>query len=154
MYNDFMTFYTYLWLRERDGTFPAGAPYYAGKGKGDRAWEIDGHTHRPPTDLNLILIQFWPSEADAFEAEKFLISFYGRIDRGTGCLRNLTDGGDNPPSQLGKHWRLSKESRQRISKARTGMTFTETHRANISNSKTGKSWSPAKRASYEESRKT
>jgi len=34
------------------------------------------------------------SEAEAFEVEMFLISYYGRKDLGTGCLRNLTDGGD------------------------------------------------------------
>jgi len=34
-----MDFYTYLWLREKDGTYPAGTPYYAGKGCGNRAAE-------------------------------------------------------------------------------------------------------------------
>src|SRR5207253_2449071 len=41
-----------------------------------------------------ILVQPYPSEADAFAAEVFLISYFGRKDLGTGCLRNLTDGGD------------------------------------------------------------
>jgi hypothetical protein len=81
-------FYTYLWLRY-DGT-----PYYAGKGTGYRAFNRIGHSCAVPRNKENILLQPHESEADAFEAEKFLISFYGRIDLGTGCLRNLTDGGE------------------------------------------------------------
>jgi hypothetical protein len=82
-----MTFYTYFWLRE-DGT-----PYYVGKGTGNRFWN-SRPGHRPPTDRARILIQEFPSEADALAAEIFLIAFYGRKDNGTGILRNRTDGGD------------------------------------------------------------
>jgi len=81
-------FYTYLWLRE-DGT-----PYYVGKGKGSRAFVKESHRQSPPKDLNLIITQSWSSEDDAFEAETFLINFYGRKDIGTGVLRNLTNGGE------------------------------------------------------------
>jgi len=80
-------FYTYLWLRE-DGT-----PYYAGKGRGNRAFIR--HSHRfPPPPNDRILIQEFSTEMDALSAEKFLISYYGREDEGTGSLLNLTDGGD------------------------------------------------------------
>jgi hypothetical protein len=34
------------------------------------------------------------SENAAFDEENRLIAFYGRIDNGTGCLQNRTDGGD------------------------------------------------------------
>jgi len=85
-------YYTYLYLRE-DGT-----PYYVGKGSGARAFKWH-RTGCPPK--NRILIQEFPSEMDAFEAEKFFISFYGREDLGTGCLLNLTDGGENPPLAFG-----------------------------------------------------
>jgi len=34
------------------------------------------------------------SEADALESEIALIDLFGRKDKGTGCLRNFTDGGD------------------------------------------------------------
>lgn len=81
-------FYTYLWLRYD------GSPYYVGKGKGHRAFYSDGHTVRRPKDDARILIQYHESEADAITAEIFLIVFYGRLDLGTGCLRNRTDGGD------------------------------------------------------------
>jgi len=75
-------------LRE-DGTVK-----YVGKGTKRRAFEATNHRGLTPKDKNLILLQEHPSEADAFEAEIFLILYYGRIDKGTGCLRNLTDGGE------------------------------------------------------------
>jgi hypothetical protein len=38
------------------------------------------------------------------DAEKLevirLIAFYGRIDNGTGCLRNLTDGGEGVTGRI------------------------------------------------------
>jgi ribosomal protein L18 len=99
------TFYTYLWLRE-DGT-----PYYAGKGCNKRAFVNDRHIVRcPPSDR--IVIQEWPSEEDAFEAEKFLIVYYGRKDLGTGCLRNRTDGGEGGSGTI-----FSLRARQNMSKA-------------------------------------
>jgi len=81
-------FYTYLWLRY-DGT-----PYYVGKGREERAWVSGSHRlNRPKFDF-LIIVQEFPCEQDAFAAERFLIAYYGRKDLGTGCLRNLTDGGE------------------------------------------------------------
>jgi hypothetical protein len=108
-------YYTYLWLREESSTFPAGTPYYVGKGSGKRAFIKDKHHHFPPQNSQCILIQEWPSEGDAYEAEKFLISFYGRIDNGTGCLRNLTDGGENPPKVS---WLGRKHSPETVEKIR------------------------------------
>jgi len=122
-------FYTYLWLREKDGTFHAGVPYYAGFGsRSKRAYEDHRRIH-PPEDHANILIQHWPSKDTAFAYERYLIWFYGRIDQGTGCLRNLTDGGEGivgllrteehnrkiGKSQRGK--KLSKEHCQKLSKA-------------------------------------
>lgn len=91
--------YTYIWLRE-DGT-----PYYVGKGRGYRAFirHLRGKKYgisAPPEER--ILIQEFPNENAALEAEKFLISFYGRKDNATGVLQNLTDGGENPPSWKGR----------------------------------------------------
>jgi hypothetical protein len=103
-------FYTYLWLRE-DGT-----PYYAGKGKGNRGFESRGHrVHCPPK--NRIIIQEWPSEEDAFEAEKFLVAYYGRMNDHTGCLANLTDGGEGVSGLTFKH---TEEARKKISEAGLG----------------------------------
>lgn len=91
-----MIFYSYLWLRE-DGT-----PYYAGKGTGRRAFMRFGHRCHPPKDKSNILIFPMLTSAEAFESEVALIELFGRKDNGTGCLRNLTDGGENPPNHTGK----------------------------------------------------
>jgi hypothetical protein len=88
-----LAFYTYLWLRE-DGT-----PYYVGKGHGNRAFDWHKRIGRPPSH-DRIIIQAHLSEEDAFAAEVFLIAFYGRKDLGTGCLVNLTDGGEGPAGQV------------------------------------------------------
>jgi hypothetical protein len=104
------TFYTYIWLREN------GTPYYVGKGTGRRAFtgrRNEGHLPHPPRAR--ILIQEFPSEADAFAAESFLIAYYGRKDNSTGILRNLTDGGDGI---VGYNHTLI--SRQKMSVARLG----------------------------------
>ena len=99
-------FYTYLWLRE-DGT-----PYYVGKGKGQRAFTKSTHRFNPPI-TDRILIQEFPDEKSAFFAEKFLISFYGRVDLGTGRLRNMSDGGEGLSG-----W--SEETRKKIHEAMVG----------------------------------
>ena len=87
-------YYNYLWLRE-DGT-----PYYTGKGIGNRAYIP--HRRRAnvalyPPIKNRIILYPAESEAYAFEVEKFLIWYYGRKDLGTGCLRNMSNGGEQPP---------------------------------------------------------
>jgi hypothetical protein len=86
------TFYTYLWLRSD------GSPYYVGKGKDNRAYAKHTGINAPPKER--IMIYPAVSEADAFETEIALIWYYGRKDLGTGCLRNLTDGGDGPSGAI------------------------------------------------------
>lgn len=101
-----MTFYTYLWLRDD------GSPYYVGKGRGERAFRRGA----PPPER--IIVQDWPSEELAFEGEKLLIAYYGRIDLGTGCLRNLSDGGDGPAGAV-----RSKEFRMHLRAVNLGNTY-------------------------------
>ncbi len=89
MYNEkfMIIFYTYMWLRAN------ATPYYVGKGKGQRAFSED-HGVKCPKSRARIIIQFWSSEQEAFDMEKFYIRLFGRKDNGTGILRNLTDGGE------------------------------------------------------------
>jgi hypothetical protein len=106
---DFKGFYTYLWLRQ-DGT-----PYYVGKGIGNRAFIKRGHVCIPPVDKSRILIETHPDENSAFEAERFLVTYYGRVDLKTGCLRNRTEGGEGASGR-----RVSVETRKKMSISKLG----------------------------------
>ena len=89
------------------------------------------------------IIQNNLSWEDACELEEFLVSLYGRIDLKTGTLVNLTNGGDGRNgyivtedrkiqlSKLKKGVKRSKDTCDKISKARKGMKFTEEHRENL-----------------------
>lgn len=102
-------FYVYLWFRE-DGT-----PYYVGKGTGYRGLNGSKHFVKCPVDKSRIAIYNMPDEVTALAYERYFIDFYGRKDLGTGCLRNLTDGGENPPSHKGRpksaEWRRKMSER-------------------------------------------
>ena len=119
-------YYNYIYLRE-DGT-----PRYVGKGCNGRAWK-NHKGHLPPKNTELILTQYFESEADAFFAEEFLISYYGRKDLGTGCLRNRTDGGEGPKGYI-----FTEEHCRNISKAKRGHVTSSKARAKMSISQTGR----------------
>ncbi len=129
--------YTYLWLRE-DGT-----PYYVGKGTGSRGFYSSAHFVNCPPDEARIVIQEWDSEQEAFDAERLLIACYGRKDLGTGCLRNRTDGGENPPKMFGNKHRVGKtphnkgkitpaEVRLKLSKSHLNVPLSDEHRRSMS----------------------
>ena len=100
-----------MWLRE-DGT-----PYYVGKGQGNRGLSSRGHRVRCP-EKSHILLQEHPSEEVAHVVERFFISYYGRLDMGTGCLANLTDGGEG-------HSNPSDTTRKKLSDSKLGNTLTK-----------------------------
>lgn len=122
-----MIFYTYLWLRED------GSPYYVGKGNGRRGYISGSHRLPCPKDLSRILIQEFPSEQDSIFAERFLIAYYGRIDLETGCLRNLTDGGEGTSGRV-----LSDKARARLRAANVGRKASPEVRRKLSISHKGK----------------
>lgn len=117
-------FYTYLWLRE-DGT-----PYYVGKGKGRRALEKHRIGNAPK---GRIVLYIHLSEAESLETETALIWYYGRKDLSTGCLRNLTDGGEGATGV-----QRTEEQRAHLSKVKTGIRHSETHRINNGKARKGK----------------
>jgi hypothetical protein len=160
---------TYTYLRE-DGT-----PVYVGKGPEKRAHDATGHRGLTPENRDRIILQEHPSEADAFEAEVFLISFYGRKDRGTGCLRNLTDGGEGssgsrPSAETRRkmsetHKRILKvnprpprppaslETRAKLRAARLGKVMSAESILKCSEAKKGRVFSPEHRESMSRVRK-
>jgi hypothetical protein len=121
-------FYVYAYLRKN------GTPYYVGKGKEGRAFINQRRCVSTPKDLNRILfLKKNLSEEKAFEFEKYMIFVLGRKDKGTGILRNLTDGGEGPSG-----YTHTEESRQKMSKSRTGKVLSEKTRRKLSDALKGK----------------
>ena len=71
-----------------------GSPYYIGKGHGKRAFAKHGNVPLPNDKSKIIILFVGLSEEEANAEEKRQIALYGRIDLGTGCLRNRTNGGE------------------------------------------------------------
>lgn len=88
--------YVYAYMRIDGKT-----PYYIGKGVGRRAWSKhwnNDHTvetiRRPANIDRIVILQDGLTDEQAVALEISLITLWGRKDKGTGCLRNLTDGGE------------------------------------------------------------
>jgi hypothetical protein len=136
MSNEIRVFGTYLYLRE------SGTPYYVGKFSHLRRVTDGQHNVPIPKDRLRILVQEFPSHEDAVAAEMFLISYYGRKDLGTGCLRNRTDGGEGALGVV-----HSDETCQKIRTSLMGNTPWNKGKSGI-----GKPWSAARRARMEAKR--
>jgi group I intron endonuclease len=114
MANNSRPFYIYAFLRSIDSSVaPKYSPYYIGKGKGRRAYSSTRTGAPRPQDPSFIVfIQEGLTEDEAFELEKYCIALYGRVDLGTGILRNLTDGGEGVTGRI-----VSEEVKERIADA-------------------------------------
>lgn len=97
---------------------PSGELKYVGKGQKYRAWDF---THRSNVWKNYakkhgfsvkLLAEDVP-EAEAFELETFVIDFFGRRDKKTGSLINLTDGGDGASGAV-----RTQETKEKIRQAK------------------------------------
>jgi hypothetical protein len=110
-------YYVYAYLRSKNSTNgKIGTPYYIGKGCGRRAYYKDKSEIRKPKDKKfIILMENNLSNIGALALERRYIKWYGRIDIGTGMLRNKTDGGEGACGVI-----LTIEQRQKISKANKG----------------------------------
>jgi len=129
-------FYVYAYLRKRDLS-----PYYVGKGKDTRAWDLS-HTVIVPKDKNrIVILESNLTEIGALALERRMIRWYGRKDLGTGILRNQTDGGDgvagiipwNKGKKVGSY--LTESGRKKVSDANKGP---KNHGAKVSAALKGK----------------
>lgn len=95
-------FYVYAFLRSKSSeNGPKYSPYYIGKGCESRAFNGYGRTIPSPSDKSFVVfIQEGLTEQEAFDLEKFCINLYGRIDKKSGVLWNMTNGGDGVSGYL------------------------------------------------------
>jgi hypothetical protein len=154
-------YYIYSYLREDY------SPYYIGKGSGKRAYTKGPKEVKPPRDKSRVkIIKADLKEEEAFLLEKLYILMFGRVDLGTGILRNRSDGGDGVSgavrspefreklrqANLGKkrpQWiydkiaasntgkKASAETRAKMSAVRRGRKCTEEHKRKVSEAKKG-----------------
>jgi hypothetical protein len=118
-------FYTYAYLRE-DRT-----PYYIGKGQGGRIYSNQRNIKPPKDKSRIIFLKQNLTEEESLNHERYLIAVFGRIDLGTGILRNKSDGGIAPTN-------LSPETRKKMSEARKGRIITDETRKKIGQGNKGK----------------
>ena len=132
-------FYVYAYLRAENSTNGAAySPYYVGKGCGHRAFSGQRVIPRPKNKTLIVFIQEGLTELDAFSLEVYCIKLYGRINNGTGILRNMTDGGDGVSGYV-----FSEEMKRNFSINRKGRKMSEEAKKKISIAKTGVSPSQA-----------
>jgi hypothetical protein len=103
-------FYNYLHIK------PNGDVFYIGKGKGNRAWSKDRENTYwwrvvKKYGIKVKIIANWTDENKALNFEKFLIASSKNFNF---KLTNLTDGGENPPSQKGKIRSLEMREKMRV----------------------------------------
>ena len=113
--------YVYAYLRSKSSQHgEIGTPYYIGKGKHGRgfyarAFDKNHNVHLPADKSNVIILADNMRDTDARQAEILLIYQYGRVDLETGCLLNLTDGGEGCGGRV-----TTEESRARHSAGQKG----------------------------------
>jgi hypothetical protein len=98
-------------------------------------------------------------ESEAFALEVSLIAKHGRIDNSTGCLRNLTDGGEGPsgaiasPKTRAKHVAIGKLRGLPVGCTMAGRSHAKEtkERIRITNLRT---WTPEKKTAHSEMMKT
>lgn len=95
-------YYVYYYLREiSSDVAKQGTPYYVGLGKGNRINRKGKFEVKPPPSLkNRIKIADNLSFNQAKMIEILHIKLWGRVDNGTGILRNKTNGGDGTGGRI------------------------------------------------------
>lgn len=113
--------YVYAYLRSKSSeNGEIGSPYYIGKGKHKRgfyarAFDKRHNVHIPSDKSNVVILADDLTDNDARQVEVLLIHLHGRIDLGTGYLRNLTDGGEGCEGRI-----FTEETRTKMSESQKG----------------------------------
>jgi len=137
-------FYIYVLFRE------TGAPFYVGKGHGDRwryhdyAYGRDRNLHKlniirqmkaAGHEIPKIKLHEGLTEDVAYTYESALISAIGRADKGLGPLTNLSDGGEGATG-------LTPEQLERLAASQRGKKLSPEHIARIRAANTGRKLTP------------
>ena len=119
-------YYVYAYIRNKSSKISeAGTPYYIGKGKQKRAW-AKNHRVKIPDDYNyIIILESNLTEVGALALERRLIRWYGRIDMGTGILRNMSDGGEGSENRV--NFKHSEHTKKLISAKNNELVKTGNH---------------------------
>jgi len=143
-------YYVYAYLRSYESVRgPKYSPYYIGKGCKDRAFSNQRSIQAPVDKSFIVFLQEGMTEQEAFALEKYAISLYGRIDKNSGTLWNLTDGGEgssglvmpeNVKQKIAQKLtgqRRPPEVIEKIAKARIGFKHSQETKEKMSRSRTG-----------------
>ena len=129
--------YIYFHKRADDGVV-----FYVGIGIGRRAYRESNRSQfwKRIADKHGYTIEFPHKDLTQDEARQLeihYISVFGRSDRGTGTLCNMTDGGDGRSG-----YKCTEETKEKMRKAATGVKFTEERKKKIGEkSRERKAWS-------------
>lgn len=139
-------YYVYAYISKR-----TKKPYYIGKGKDNRAYGKHHKGISVPKDKNrIVFLETNLTELGAFALERRYIKWYGKRLNKTGCLLNMTDGGEGssgrPMLESTKHKlleanlgrKLSDETKEKMSRTRKGRTLSQEHKQKIAQSHKGK----------------
>lgn len=131
-----LIYYVYAYLREDN------SPYYIGKGKGKRAYDLNHKIIVPKDKSRIVFLETNLTELGALALERRYIRWYGRKNNNSGILRNLTAGGEGisglrhteeSKQKCGSAWRgkpaFAKGKKiPHWSLERTGRKHTKTHK--------------------------
>jgi len=87
-------YYVYAYI------YKDGSPYYIGKGSGNRAYDKHQRNLLPRDKSCIIILKDSLLEDEAYDLETELVESIGRLDLGTGPLKNLTNGGKGANGSL------------------------------------------------------
>lgn len=129
-------------------------PFYIGVGSDDRfkrAYSKRGRNIRwqrivGKTEYEVDILLFDISWDDAIRKEIEFISLYGRVDLGTGCLVNMTDGGEGALNQIKseetilklRNKKVSEKTKLLISKAHKGKKLSDETKRKLREANLGK----------------